>query len=115
MNIVRIASTAVAAAWLAASQLAPVGLVAQTPQQAWVPEKTADGQPDIQGYWAQRNNVTTYSLERGDEDRREHNRITGQRAAMGAAPLVLRHHVIGSLCDYFSDPDLEIREAAPLL
>jgi hypothetical protein len=44
---------------------------------------TADGQPDIQGYWAQRNNVTTYSLERGDEDRREHNRITGQRAAMG--------------------------------
>ena len=44
---------------------------------------TPDGQPDIQGYWNQRNNVTTYSLERGDEDRREHNRITGQRAAMG--------------------------------
>jgi len=44
---------------------------------------TPDGQPDIQGYWNQRNNVTTYSLERGDEDRREHNSITGQRAAMG--------------------------------
>jgi len=83
MKIARIASTAVATAWLAASQLAPVGLVAQTPQNAWAPGKTADGQPDIQGYWAQRNNVTTYSLERGDEDRREHNRITGQRAAMG--------------------------------
>jgi hypothetical protein len=49
---------------------------------AWT-AKTADGQPDIEGYWNQRNNVTTYSLERGDEDRREHNRITGQRAATG--------------------------------
>ncbi|MEP7305422.1 MAG: hypothetical protein ABJA98_07905 [Acidobacteriota bacterium] len=83
MSIVRIASTAVATAWLTASQVAPVGLVAQTPQKVWAPDRTADGQPDIQGYWAQRNNVTTYSLERGDEDRREHNRITGQRAAMG--------------------------------
>jgi len=46
-------------------------------------QTTPDGQPDIQGYWNQRNNVTTYSLERGDEDRREHNRITGQRAALG--------------------------------
>jgi hypothetical protein len=49
----------------------------------WAPAKTADGQLDIQGYWAQRNNTTTYSLERGDEDRREHNRITGQNAATG--------------------------------
>jgi hypothetical protein len=49
----------------------------------WKPALTRDGQPDIQGYWAQHNNVTTYSLERGDEDRREHNRITGQRAATG--------------------------------
>ena len=49
----------------------------------WTPGQTPDGQLDIQGYRAQRNNVTTYSLERGDEDRREHNRITGQRAATG--------------------------------
>ena len=49
----------------------------------WTPGRTRDGQPDIQGYWGQRNNVTTYSLERGDEDRREHNRITGQRTATG--------------------------------
>jgi len=50
---------------------------------AWTPPLTRDGQPDIQGYWGQRNNVTTYSLERGDEDRREHTRITGQRSATG--------------------------------
>jgi hypothetical protein len=49
----------------------------------WKPAVTRDGQPDVHGYWAQHNNVTTYSLERGDEDRREHNRITGQRAATG--------------------------------
>ena len=70
-----------------------IGLAAQAPGQQradgagtpsdWTPGKTPDGQLDIQGYWAQRNNVTTYSLERGDEDRREHNRITGQRAATG--------------------------------
>ncbi len=71
----------IAAAWLSAGNLLA--------QQAAPKEKTKelammpDGQPDIQGYWAQRNNVTTYSLERGDEDRREHNRITGQRAALG--------------------------------
>ena len=35
----------------------------------WSPALTSDRQPDIQGYWNQRNNVTTYSLERGDEDR----------------------------------------------
>src|SRR5678815_5240725 len=49
----------------------------------WTPGRMRDGQPDIQGYWGQRNNVTTYSLERGDEDLREHTRITGQRAATG--------------------------------
>ena len=49
----------------------------------WAPAQTRDGQPDVQGYWGQRNNTTTYSLERGDEDRREHTRITGQRAATG--------------------------------
>ncbi len=49
----------------------------------WAPPLTPDGEPDIEGYWNQRNNVTTYSLERGDEDRREHNRITGQAVATG--------------------------------
>ena len=36
-------------------------------------------------------------------------------AAVRAAPLVLRHDVVGSLGDDSSDPNLEIREAAPLL
>jgi len=51
--------------------------------QQWTTPKTSDGQPDIQGYWRQTNNVTTYSLERGEADRAEHIRITGQRAATG--------------------------------
>jgi hypothetical protein len=54
----------------------------------------SDGQPDVQGYWNQRNMgslagggdadvVATYSLERGDEDRREQVRITGGGAVLG--------------------------------
>jgi hypothetical protein len=68
-----------AAGWAGTARL---GAQAKS-KTAYEPAKSADGQPDIQGYWGQRNNVTTYSLERGDEDRREHNRITGQRAATG--------------------------------
>jgi hypothetical protein len=49
----------------------------------WAPAITDDGQVDIQGYWGQRNNVTTYSLQDGEGDRAEHVRITGQRAATG--------------------------------
>lgn len=51
--------------------------------QRWAAPRTADGQVDIQGYWRQTNNVTTYSLERGEADRATHIRITGQRAATG--------------------------------
>ncbi len=68
--------------WRLAAVLAGA-LVTQWPAGAADVTTTRDGQPDIHGYWAQRNNVTTYSLERGDEDRREHNSITGQRAATG--------------------------------
>lgn len=49
----------------------------------WAPPRTPDGQVDMQGYWNQRNNVTTYSLEDGEGHRAEHIRITGQRAATG--------------------------------
>jgi hypothetical protein len=57
---------------------------AQAPERvAWQPKLLPDGQPDIEGYWNQRDNVTPYSLERGDEDRAEHVRITGQRTATG--------------------------------
>jgi hypothetical protein len=51
--------------------------------QAQAVVRTADGQPDIQGYWRQRNNVTTYSLEEGEAHRAEHIRITGQAPATG--------------------------------
>jgi hypothetical protein len=84
MKRLQVASIAFAASSMVAGQPGQVRLSAQTnAQTAWTPATTPDGQPDIQGYWNQRNNVTTYSLERGDEDRREHNRITGQRAATG--------------------------------
>src|SRR5262245_39978295 len=44
----------------------------------WVPPKTQDGQPDIQGYWSQRSDITTYSIQAGLVDREEHTRIGGQ-------------------------------------
>jgi len=84
MHIARSSLSAIAIAVLVAGHLAGVYAAGQSPAAAaGAIAMTPDGQPDIQGYWNQRNNVTTYSLERGDEDRREHNSITGQRAAMG--------------------------------
>src|SRR5262245_58064264 len=47
-------------------------------EKRWDPPRTADGQPDIQGYWSQRSNITTYSIQAGFEDRAEHVRIGGQ-------------------------------------
>ena len=67
------------AAALAVGALMTMSAVAQAQD---VP-LTADGQPDMQGYWRQRNNVTTYSLEEGEAHRAEHIRITGQSAATG--------------------------------
>jgi hypothetical protein len=81
MNV-RIA-VAVVVAGVFGTGSASVRVIAQSESAETAIATMPDGQPSIEGYWAQRNNVTTYSLERGDEDRREHNRITGQRAAMG--------------------------------
>jgi hypothetical protein len=68
----------------AAVALALGGVVMRGPvAEAQDVPRTADGQPDIQGYWRQRNNVTTYSLEQGEAHRAEHVRITGQAAATG--------------------------------
>jgi hypothetical protein len=79
-----IAGLALVSAWaVRASAQGPSPSGGASPSAASTAKRTADGQPAIEGYWNQRNNVTTYSLERGDEDRREHNRITGQRAATG--------------------------------
>jgi hypothetical protein len=49
----------------------------------WTPTRTPDGQPDIQGYWGQRSDITTYSIQRGFEDREEHTRIGGQAPQKG--------------------------------
>jgi hypothetical protein len=67
---------AITCAVTAAGLLAPTALTQGT-------ARLSDGQPDIQGYWRQRNNVTTYSLEEGEAHRAEHVRITGQAAATG--------------------------------
>lgn len=54
-----------------------------TAAKTWDPPRTPDGQPNIQGSWGQRDNITTYSLQAGVEDRAEHIGITGQAAATG--------------------------------
>ena len=73
--------------------LAPVVAAGQTTQgtqatptkaaATWVPPRTPDGQPDIRGYWGQRNNITTYSMQEGVADRAEHIRMSGQAPALG--------------------------------
>jgi hypothetical protein len=49
----------------------------------WNPPRTADGRPDIQGYWSQRSDITTYSIQAGEIDRAEHTRIGGQATQFG--------------------------------
>ena len=57
--------------------------VAPPADKRWEPSRTRDGQPDIQGYWSQRSNITTYSIQAGLEDRAEHVRIGGQDPQQG--------------------------------
>jgi hypothetical protein len=52
-------------------------------EKAFAPARTADGQPDIQGYWSQRSDITTYSIQAGFVDREEHTRIGGQAPQKG--------------------------------
>ena len=52
-------------------------------EKRWDPPRTPDGQPDIQGYWGQRSDITTYSLQAGSIDREEHTRIGGQATQFG--------------------------------
>src|SRR5580692_4811423 len=96
MNITRNGLTLVVVGVLAAGPWRETPLSAQTAVKT-APEvigTLTDGQPDVQGYWNQRNLgilaggrdadvVVTYSLERGDEDRREQVSITGGGAALG--------------------------------
>jgi hypothetical protein len=74
------------AAVMAAALVIPSLVVGQesTPaEKRWVPPRTPDGQPDIQGYWSQRSDITTYSIQAGFEDRDEHTRIGGQNPQKG--------------------------------
>lgn len=52
-------------------------------EKRWDPPRTRDGQPDIQGYWSQRSDITTYSIQAGLEDRAEHVSIGGQNPQKG--------------------------------
>ena len=63
---------AVAMSWvLAASMAAAQG------SESWSPPRTPDGQPDLQGFWAQRGlTIPTYSLEDGPPE--DHRTIIGQ-------------------------------------
>src|SRR3989304_3946732 len=71
---------------LAACLLAPLpaaGQAASKPANPWTPPRTPDGQPNIQGYWRQRGDLTTYSIQAAEEDRAEHVIVTGLRVEKG--------------------------------
>jgi hypothetical protein len=71
----------VAAGWLMAVH--PIAGQESAGARPWTPPRTADGQPDIQGYWGQRSDITTYSIQAGSIDREEHTRIGGQATQFG--------------------------------
>lgn len=72
---------AIAGAWLAAPAVSGQSMPAG--ETRWDPPRTANGQPDIQGSWSQRSNITTYSIQAGAIDREEHTRLGGQATAFG--------------------------------
>jgi hypothetical protein len=59
------------------------GRASQQSTATWTPPRTPDGQPDIQGYWGQQSDITTYSIQAGEEDRAEHTRLGGQPPQLG--------------------------------
>ena len=73
----RIAFAAVAAVLL----LMPVYVAGQTPsaaEQTWNPPTTVDGQPDVQGFWANDGRaLATYNIEEGADE--THVRLSGNR------------------------------------
>ena len=71
---------------VAGGLMAPASVAGQTraaTEQRWDPPRTADGQPDIQGNWSQRSDITTYSIQNGERDRAEHVGIGGQAPQLG--------------------------------
>ena len=47
------------------------------------PARTPDGQPNIEGRWAQASDIITYSIEDPEAERAEHTSISGQRPMIG--------------------------------
>ena len=78
-----IAALVPGAAPAAAQGPAPAAKPSTPAEKHWDPPRTADGQPDIQGYWSQRSDITTYSIQAGSVDREEHTRIGGQATQYG--------------------------------
>jgi len=54
-----------------------------TEDSNWMPPRTPDGQPLIEGAWAQASDIITYSIEDPEAERAEHIAISGQRAMVG--------------------------------
>src|SRR5688572_16180493 len=71
-----IAGVLLAPSFIAGQESAPA-------EKRWDPPRTPDGQPDIQGYWGQRSDITTYSIQAGSIDRHEHTQIGGQAPQSG--------------------------------
>ena len=69
------------AAWAALVCLAPAVAVGQTPAAAetvWNPPRTPDGQPDMQGFWANQSRaLATYNIEEGADE--THVLLSGNR------------------------------------
>jgi hypothetical protein len=49
----------------------------------FTPGRTPDGQPNIEGQWAQASDIITYSIEDPELERAEHTAISGQRPMVG--------------------------------
>ena len=49
----------------------------------WKPPRTQDGQPNIEGQWAQASDIITYSIEDPEAERAEHVALGGQRPMIG--------------------------------
>ena len=47
------------------------------------PKRTPDGQPNIEGQWAQASDIITYSIEDPEAERAEHVALGGQRPMIG--------------------------------
>lgn len=58
--------------------LTPVSGAGQTPaaaEKTWNPPRTSDGQPDVQGFWAQGRRLSTYNIEEAADE--THVRLSG--------------------------------------